>query len=118
MDPCRYHAGFETGYKALHQPLLHAMALDPTVTVAAVLHQLAENDTDYWPERCRDDGDRGLPGRPGPRPRPGHAAGRGRPRSSGKSTYAQTAAVDGVVCLDSLRREISGDFSVKFSVLN
>lgn len=39
------------------------------------------------------------------------------PAASGKSRYAQTAAVDAAVCLDSLRREISGDFSVKFSVL-
>ncbi|GLX41135.1 hypothetical protein Sros01_72080 [Streptomyces roseochromogenus] len=31
------------------------------------------------------------------------------PGASGKSTYAQTAAVDVVVCLDALRREISGD---------
>ncbi|MFD8415477.1 AAA family ATPase [Streptomyces sp. NPDC059650] len=31
------------------------------------------------------------------------------PGASGKSTYAQTAAVDAVVCLDSLRREIGGD---------
>ncbi|MFB9580037.1 ATP-binding protein [Streptomyces goshikiensis] len=30
------------------------------------------------------------------------------PGASGKSTYAETAAVDAVVCLDSLRREISG----------
>ncbi|MEU4066517.1 hypothetical protein AB0F25_29730 [Streptomyces wedmorensis] len=40
------------------------------------------------------------------------------PGASGESTYAQTAAVDAVVCLDSLRREISGDFSVKSSVLS
>lgn len=46
-DPCRYHSGFETGYKALHQPLLDAMALDPTVTVAAVLQRLAEDDPDH-----------------------------------------------------------------------
>ncbi|MGC9478813.1 AAA family ATPase [Streptomyces sp. WG4] len=31
------------------------------------------------------------------------------PGASGKSTYADTAAVDAVVCLDSLRREIGGD---------
>ncbi|MFE1076649.1 AAA family ATPase [Streptomyces sp. NPDC058783] len=31
------------------------------------------------------------------------------PAASGKSTYAATAAVDAVVCLDSLRREIGGD---------
>ncbi|MFE2684498.1 AAA family ATPase [Streptomyces mirabilis] len=31
------------------------------------------------------------------------------PGASGKSTYAATAAVDVVVCLDSLRREIGGD---------
>ncbi|ORT54657.1 ATP-binding protein [Streptomyces sp. CB03238] len=31
------------------------------------------------------------------------------PGASGKSTYATTAAVDVVVCLDSLRREIGGD---------
>ncbi|MFI8234993.1 hypothetical protein ACIGDI_39995 [Streptomyces sp. NPDC085900] len=39
------------------------------------------------------------------------------PGASGKSTYAATAAVDGVVYLDSLRREIGGDFPVKFCVL-
>lgn len=31
------------------------------------------------------------------------------PGASGKSTYADTAAVDVVICLDSLRREIGGD---------
>lgn len=31
------------------------------------------------------------------------------PGASGKSTYADTATVDAVVCLDSLRREIGGD---------
>ncbi|MEW1926410.1 ATP-binding protein [Streptomyces sp. NPDC088360] len=31
------------------------------------------------------------------------------PGASGKSTYADTAAVDAVICLDSLRREIGGD---------
>lgn len=31
------------------------------------------------------------------------------PGASGKSTYAATAPVDAVVCLDSLRREIGGD---------
>ncbi|MGW2181290.1 hypothetical protein ACWCXX_24955 [Streptomyces sp. NPDC001732] len=41
---CRFHTGFETGYKALHKPLLDAMALDPAVTVAAVLQRLAEDD--------------------------------------------------------------------------
>ncbi|MFD8415478.1 hypothetical protein ACFV2Q_27570 [Streptomyces sp. NPDC059650] len=45
-DPCRYHTGFETGYKALHQPLLDAMALDPAVTVAALLQRLADDGTD------------------------------------------------------------------------
>ncbi|MFB7239376.1 hypothetical protein ACFCXK_31930 [Streptomyces sp. NPDC056269] len=41
LDPCRFHSGFEAGYKALHQPLLDAMALDQMVTVAAVLQRLA-----------------------------------------------------------------------------
>lgn len=39
------------------------------------------------------------------------------PGASGKSTFAAAAAVGTVVCLDSLRREIGGDFSVKFSML-
>ncbi|MDH6544927.1 hypothetical protein [Streptomyces sp. SPB4] len=45
-DPCRFHTGFETGYKALHQPLLDAIALDQTVTAAAVLQRLADDDMD------------------------------------------------------------------------
>ncbi|MFF8293655.1 hypothetical protein ACF068_31225 [Streptomyces sp. NPDC016309] len=45
-DPCRFHTGFETGYKALHQPLLDAIALDQTATVAAVLQRLASEDSD------------------------------------------------------------------------
>ncbi len=36
------------------------------------------------------------------------------PGASGKSTYADTAAVDVVVCLDSLRREIGGDEGDRF----
>lgn len=47
-----------------------------------------------------------------------HAGGRGRPRGIGQVDVRATAAVDGMVCLDSLHREIGGDFSVKFSVLS
>ncbi|MEV1025048.1 hypothetical protein [Streptomyces sp. NPDC050264] len=40
------------------------------------------------------------------------------PGASGKSTFAAEGQIVTVVCLDSLRVEIGGDFSVKFRALN
>ncbi|MFH9390348.1 hypothetical protein ACIOEY_30580 [Streptomyces albidoflavus] len=39
------------------------------------------------------------------------------PAASGKSTYAETTTVDVVICLDTIRQDIAGDFSVKFCML-
>ncbi|MFI9214269.1 AAA family ATPase [Streptomyces sp. NPDC053253] len=118
-DPCRYHAGFETGYKALHQPLLDALALDPAVTVAAVLQQLGDDDTDdgqpVAPENTDTEMGAGMTATTGFLVIPALDLSPGTllvavgPGASGKSTYAQTAAVNAVVCLDSLRHEFGGD---------
>ncbi|RST19627.1 hypothetical protein E2C00_00340 [Streptomyces sp. WAC05374] len=110
-DPCRFHTRFETGYKALHQVLLDAIALDqavtgrppcssgwPTTTRTTASRSGPRTPT---PRRCRDDGDQGLPDHPGSRPRPRHATVCGRPGGLGQVAYAQTAAVDAVICLDS-----------------
>ncbi|MFJ1757370.1 hypothetical protein [Kitasatospora sp. NPDC088134] len=39
---CRYHDGWAAGHEALHQPLLEAVRLDPTVTVKDALARLAD----------------------------------------------------------------------------
>lgn len=41
-QPCRFHAGYLTGYEALNGPLTEAAKVDPTVTVVAVLKRLTE----------------------------------------------------------------------------
>lgn len=44
LPACRYHAGWNAGYRHLKQPMVEAVRIDPTVTVRALLRRLATAD--------------------------------------------------------------------------
>ncbi|MEU3433115.1 ATP-binding protein [Streptomyces sp. NPDC006863] len=118
-DLCRWHAGFTAGYDALHGPLAEAVRRDPEVTVKEALRRLAEREeaamrgepvpaVEPLPDGAEERGTVPAPGE-GASLFPGTLLVAVGPSASGKSTYANTAPVDVVVCLDSIRAEITGD---------